>query len=91
MPSIAHDVRFAFRTLRQRPAVTITAIVALALAIGSTTAIFSVVDAVLLKPLSFDDPDRVAILWESNPGRGLDIFSASPANFLDWEKQNTVF
>jgi len=91
MPSIAHDVRFAFRTLRQRPAVTVTAIVALALAIGSTTAIFSVVNAVLLKPLSFDDPNRVAILWESNPGRGLDIFSASPANFLDWEKQNTVF
>src|SRR5688572_27137749 len=91
MRSIAHDVRFAFRTLRQRPAVTVTAIVALALAIGSTTAIFSVVNAVLLKPLSFDDPDRVAILWESNPGRGLDIFSASPANFLDWEKQNTVF
>lgn len=91
MRSIAHDVRFAFRTLRQRPAVTVTAIVALGLAIGSTTAIFSVVNAVLLKPLSFDDPDRVAILWESNPGRGLDIFSASPANFLDWEKQNTVF
>jgi putative ABC transport system permease protein len=91
MLSIGHDVRFAFRALRQRPAVTVTAIVALGLAIGSTTAIFSVVNAVLLKPLSFDDPDRVAILWESNPGRGLDIFSASPANFLDWEKQNTVF
>jgi putative ABC transport system permease protein len=91
MLSIAHDVRFAFRTLRQRPAVTLTAIVALGLAIGSTTAIFSVVNAVLLKPLNFDEPDRVAILWESNPGRGLDIFSASPANFLDWEKQNTVF
>jgi putative ABC transport system permease protein len=91
MLSIGHDVRFALRTLRQRPAVTLTAIVALGLAIGSTTAIFSVVNAVLLKPLSFDEPDRVAILWESNPGRGLDIFSASPANFLDWEKQNTVF
>ncbi len=91
MLSIAHDVRFAFRTLGQRPAVTIAAIVALGLAIGSTTAIFSVVNAVLLKPLSFADPDRVAILWESNPGRGLDIFSASPANFLDWEKQSTVF
>jgi putative ABC transport system permease protein len=91
MLSIGHDVRFAFRTLRQRPAVTVTAIVAFGLAIGSTTAIFSVVNAVLLKPLSFDEPERVAILWESNPGRGLDIFSASPANFLDWEQQNTVF
>jgi len=91
MTSIVQDLRFAVRTLFQRPAVTITAIVALGLAIGSTTAIFSVVNAVLLKPLSFDEPDRVAILWESNPGRGLDIFTASPANFLDWEKQNTVF
>ena len=74
MLSIGHDVRFAFRALRQRPTVTITAVVALGLAIGSTTAIFSVVNAVLLKPLKFDDPDRVAILWESNPGRGLDIY-----------------
>jgi predicted permease len=91
MTSIVQDLRFAVRTLFQRPAVTIAAIVALGLAIGSTTAIFSVVNAILLKPLSFDEPDRVAILWESNPGRGLDIFTASPANFLDWEKQNTVF
>ena len=91
MNSIVRDLRYALRTLWQRPAVTIAAIVALGLAIGSTTAIFSVVNAVLLKPLAFDDPDRVAILWESNPVRGLDIFSASPANFLDWEKQNTVF
>lgn len=53
MLSIAYDVRFAFRALRQRAAVTVTAIVALALAIGSTPAIFSVVNAVLLKPLRF--------------------------------------
>jgi hypothetical protein len=91
MTSIVQDLRFAVRSLFQRPSVTIAAIVALGLAIGSTSAIFSVVNAVLLKPLSFNEPDRVAIVWESNPVRGLDIFSASPANFNDWEKQNTVF
>ena len=90
MPLI-QDLHFALRTLRQRPAVTVVAIIALGLAIGSTTAMFSVVNAVLLKPLNFDDPERVVIIWESNPKAGLEIFTASPANFLDWQNQNTVF
>jgi putative ABC transport system permease protein len=85
------DLRFSIRTLLQRPAVTVVAIIALGLAIGSSTAMFSVVNAVLLKPLSFEDPERVVIIWESNPSRGLSIFTASPANFLDWQSQNTVF
>src|SRR5262245_6446691 len=67
------------------------AIIALGLAIGSTTAMFSVINAVLLRPLDFDNPESVVIIWESNPKRGLDIFTASPANFLDWQSQNTVF
>ena len=91
MGTFTRDLRFAFRALRQRPAVTVVAIIALGLAIGSTTAMFSVINAVLLKPLNFDDPERVVIIWESNPKAGLDIFSASPANFLDWQSQNTVF
>jgi putative ABC transport system permease protein len=89
--TFGQDLRFSFRALRQRPAVTVVAIVALGLAIGSTTAMFSVINAVLLKPLNFDDPERVVIVWESNPKAGLDIFSASAANFLDWQSQNTVF
>src|SRR5262245_32669884 len=52
---------------------------------------FSVINAVLLRPLDFNDPERVVILWESNPKRGLPIFTASPANFLDWQSQSTVF
>src|SRR5687767_13773081 len=89
--TFGHDHRFFFRALRQRPAVTVVATFALGLAIGSTTAMFSVINAVLLKPLNFDDPERVVIVWESNPKAGLDIFSASAANFLDWQSQNSVF
>jgi putative ABC transport system permease protein len=86
--TFSRDLRFSFRALRQRPAVTLVAIIALGLAIGSTTAMFSVVNAVLLKPLNFDDPERVVIIWESNPKAGLDIFTASAANFLDWQSQS---
>src|SRR5205823_4169895 len=59
--------------------------------IGSTTAMFSVINAVLLKPLNFDDPERTVIIWESNPKAGLDTFTASAANFLDWQSQNSAF
>jgi hypothetical protein len=85
------DLRFSFRALGQRPTVTLAAVLALGLAIGSTTVMFSVINAVLLKPLNFGDPEGVVHIWESNPSVGLDIFSASAANFLDWQGQNTVF
>lgn len=91
MSTLSQDLRFSFRALRQQPAVTLVAIIALGLAIGSSTAMFSVINAVLLKPLNFDDPARVVIIWESNPKAGLDIFTASAANFLDWQSQNSVF
>src|SRR5882757_2782887 len=89
--SLIRDLKFYLRTLRQSLTVTVVAIIALALAIGATTAMFSVVNAVLLKPLNFDDPGHAVIIFESNPKAGLDIFSASPANFLDWQNQNGVF
>jgi putative ABC transport system permease protein len=85
------DFRFSLRALLQRPTVTLAAVLTLALAIGSTTAMFSVINAVLLKPLNFGDPEGVVNVWESNPSAGLDIFSASAANFLDWQSQNSVF
>src|SRR5204863_9957376 len=91
LSTFTRDFRFSFRALRQRPASTLVAIVTLGLAIGSSTAMFSVINAVLLKPLNFDDPGRVVVIWESNPKAGLDIFSASAANFLDWQSQNSVF
>ena len=89
--SMMSDVRYAVRQLIKRPGFTVVAVVTLALGIGANTAIFSVVNAVLLRPLAFEDPDRIVVVWESNPARGWPRFPASPANYLDWVEQNEVF
>ena len=83
------DLRFAFRMLFKHKAVTVIAVLTLALGIGANTAIFSVVNAVLLNPLPYKQPDRLVSLWESVPKQGRS--RVAPANFHDWKKQNTVF
>jgi putative ABC transport system permease protein len=83
------DLRYAARALWTAPGFSLVAIVTLALAIGATTAIFSVVNAVMLRPLPFDQPDRLIRVWESSPERGWPEFSASYPNFLDWRAQAT--
>src|SRR5581483_9028911 len=85
------DTRYALRQLRKSPAFTLTAVVTLALGIGANTAIFSVVQAVLLKPLPYKDPSRLVMAWEQNPHRGWYHNIVSAANFLDWRRQNHVF
>src|SRR3954464_12062829 len=67
METFLQDVRFAVRTLRKRPAFTFIAILTLALGIGANSAVFSVVDSVLLAPLPFRNADRLAMIWDSNP------------------------
>ena len=85
LESTAQDIRFGWRSMLRARAFTITALLALALGIGGTSAIFSVVDAVLLAPLPLGEPDRiVAILHRTNA-------PVAPANFLDWKRQSTAF
>jgi putative ABC transport system permease protein len=89
MRNFARDLRFAIRLLAHAPGFTAVAAIVLALGIGANSAIFSVVDAALLRPLPFQQPDQLAILWEHPPGYAYN--RASPLNFQDWHDQNTVF
>src|SRR2546423_11463302 len=89
METFLKDLRYGFRVLSKKPGFTLIAVVALALGIGANTAIFSVVNGVLLRPLPFKDPDKLVRLseWsEQVPG-----MSISYPNFLDWREQNKVF
>ncbi|UCC71035.1 MAG: ABC transporter permease [Gemmatimonadota bacterium] len=91
MGSIVQDVRYALRSLRKHPGFTTVALVTLGLGIGATTAIFSVVQSVLLAPLPFEDPDRLVHVWESRVERGWTRAGMNPANFWDFREQNGSF
>src|ERR671938_1528386 len=89
MSNLWQDVRYGVRMLLKRPGFTLVAIITLILGIGANTAIFSVVNAVLLRPLPYRDADRIAVIEEiSKEGKRVQV---TPANFLDWRNQNTVF
>src|SRR5215471_6312906 len=88
---LGQDVRYGLRMLGKNPAFTAIAVVALALGIGANSAIFSVVDAVLLRPLPFKEPGQLVMLWENAAHLGFPKDTPSPANFLDWQKQATSF
>ncbi|MFZ0917853.1 MAG: ABC transporter permease, partial [Candidatus Udaeobacter sp.] len=88
---LQQDLRYGLRTLAKNPAFTSIAIIALALGIGANSAIFSVVDAVLLRPLPFKQPEQLVMLWENAAHLGFPKNTPSPANFLDWQKQASAF
>ena len=85
------DLRYGMRSLLKKPGFTLTAVIALALGIGANTAIFSVINGVLLRSLSYSDPDTIVMLWERSVSGSRERNVASPANFLDWQKQSTSF
>ena len=84
------DLRYAFRQLRSNPGFTAVTILVLALGIGANAAVFSVINAVLLRPLPFPDSGQLVQIWESNPSRGEIQETVSPWNFVDWQKQSTT-
>src|SRR5262245_20053127 len=91
MDTLRHDLRYALRMLLRQPGMTATILLTLALGIGANTAVFSVVYAVLLRPLPYQDPERLVMVWEKRPREGVFDNSVSPADFLDWSRLNTSF
>jgi predicted permease len=94
MHNIWQDLKYAFRVLRKNPGFALGAIIVLALGIGANSAIFSVVNAVLLRPLPYTDPERISMIYHVPPQKsfpGMKIFAVSPANYLDWKSQSSAF
>src|SRR6266513_2213101 len=85
------DLRYGLRMLLKNPGFTTVAVIALALGIGANSAIFSVVNTVLLRPLPYKNPDALVMVWDEQTHLGFPKDTPSPANFLDWREQNTVF
>ncbi|HEX8145946.1 MAG TPA: ABC transporter permease [Pyrinomonadaceae bacterium] len=91
MTTLLQDVRYGFRMLLKSPGVTAAAVVSLALGIGANTAIFSVVNSVLLKSLPYVEPDRVVLLWGDSPAQGNHRNQVSATDVDDWRRENKVF
>jgi len=91
MEAFVQDIRYGLRTLRKSPGFTSVAVLTLALGIGASTAIFSVVESVLWRPLPFPESERLAALWSTNLKQTWRAEPASPADFLDWRAQSTAF
>ena len=91
MNTLWQDMRFGLRQLLSKPGFAAIAVLSLGLGIGANTAIFSLVDAVLLRPLPFYDPGRLVMVWEDASRIGFPRNTPAPANYADWKAQNKVF
>src|SRR5262249_42878974 len=85
------DLRYTFRTLLKSPGFTAMALAALALGIGANTAIFSVVNAVMIARMPYESPDRLVMVWEVSPRSGNRTNVVNPINFLEWQARNHSF
>jgi len=91
MQTFWQDLRYGARMLVKNPGFTLVAIITLALGIGANTTIFSVINSLLLKPIPFPEPDRLALVWKSQVKDASDRNITSAPNFWDWQRQNDVF
>src|SRR5687768_12035159 len=91
METLIKDIRYGVRGLLKKPGFTVIALITLALGIGANTAIFSVVNAVLLRPLQFKDPEQLVIVWEDATFAGFPRNTPAPANYVDWKNQSQSF
>src|SRR5215510_8939649 len=91
MRTLIQDLRYGARMLLKKPGFTLIAVITLALGIGANAAIFTVVNGVLLRPLPYDEPDRLVTLWESNPRRNIERQLVAPPNLVEWRKQSGSF
>src|SRR6266852_3046762 len=91
MEVLLQDIRYGVRSLLKRPGFTAVAVLTLALGIGANSAIFSAVNAVLLRPLSYPESDRIVVLEGINPSKGIKQSNMSIPDFVDWQSQNQVF
>src|SRR5215475_12108784 len=91
MQGLLQDLRYGARMLMKKPGFTLSAVVTLSLGIGANTAIFSVVHAALLRPLPYENPEQLVMIWERNLSRGLEQSQASPVTYCDWREQKHLF
>ncbi len=90
-PGLRQDLRYALRSLAKSPGFAAVAVVTLALGIGANTAIFSVVNTVLLRPLPYEEPEELVLLWGEMTNRGVTEFPHSPPDFRDYQRESTLF
>jgi putative ABC transport system permease protein len=91
LEQLLQDTRLGLRRLRKSPGFTLIAILTLALGIGASTSIFSVVNTVLLAHLPYTDPERLAMIWSTNASNGIEGTPVTPGDYFEWKQKNTVF
>ena len=91
METLIKDIRYGVRSFLKRPGFLVIAISTLALGIGATTAMFTVVNSVLLRPLQFPEPERIVLLYGINPRLGITQGNMSVPDIVDWQKQSQSF